>query len=114
MNDKCYTSLPDKHRIFMKLNTRQRRQLRGLGHSLSPVVSIAEAGLKETVITATEEALDAHELIKIKMRSGSRERNKSLLDDLCEKTNAVFVSKTGFTALLFRRNRNKPKIELMR
>ncbi len=100
----------------MKLNTRQRRQLRGLGHTLSPVVSIADAGLKDTVIAATEEALNAHELIKIKMRSGSKERNQTLLDDLCSKTQATFVSKIGFTALLFRRNKDKDnqKIELMR
>lgn len=98
----------------MKLNTRQRRQLRGLGHTLSPVVSIADAGLKDTVIAATEEALTIHELIKIKMRSGSKERNKELLDELCANTNATFVSKIGFTALIYRRNHDDRKIDLVR
>jgi len=98
----------------MKLNTRQRKQLRGLGHKLSPVVYIAADGLKETVLAATEEALDAHELIKVKLRSGDRKLNQATLDELCQKTNCSLVSKTGFMALLYRRNREKPKFQLVR
>lgn len=98
----------------MKLNTKQRKQLRGLGHDLSPVVSIADAGLKDTVIAATEEALEAHELIKIKLRSGSRERNQEILDSLCQKTQSTFVSKVGFTALLYRRHPDTPNKQLLR
>jgi len=98
----------------MKLNTRQKKQLRGLGHQLTPVVYIAADGLKETVVAATEEALEAHELIKVKMRGGTRTENQTLLEQLCAETNCAFVSKTGFTVLLYRRNLKKPKFQLVK
>lgn len=98
----------------MKLNTRQKKQLRGLGHQLSPVVYIADDGLKETVIAATDEALNAHELIKVKMRGGTRDENQTLLEQLCAATDCALVSKTGFTVLLYKRNHKKPKFQLVK
>lgn len=93
------------------LNNKQKKQLKTLGHALRPVVMIAEQGLKDTVINATEEALDAHELIKVKIRADDREARDEILAKLCERTNASMVSQIGFTALLFRRNKKKPVIE---
>jgi len=98
----------------MKLNTRQKKQLRGLGHQLAPVVYIADDGLKETVVAATEEALEAHELIKVKMRGGTRAENEAMLEQLCAQTNCALVSKTGFTVLLYRRNHKNPKFQLVK
>ena len=94
------------------LTNRQKKHLKGLGHSLRPVVMIADQGLKDTVISATEEALDAHELIKVKIRADDREARNDLLRELCDRTAATMVGQIGFTALLFRRNEKKPVIEL--
>lgn len=94
------------------LTNKQKKHLKGLGHALRPVVMIADQGLKETVIEATEEALDAHELIKVKVRADDRESRDELLRTLCEQTRSDMVSQIGFTALLFRRNKKKPAIEL--
>lgn len=96
----------------MNLTEKNKKQLRKLGHSLKPVVTIADQGLKETVIAATNEALDVHELIKIRLRAGERDERKLILESLSEQTKAILVGQIGFTALLFRRNRKKPKIEL--
>lgn len=95
----------------MNLTEKHKKQLRKLGHSLKPVVTIADQGLKETVIAATDEALDTHELIKIRLRGGDREERKQILNALSEQTGAVVVSQIGFTALLFRRNNKKPVID---
>lgn len=95
----------------MNLSEKHKKQLRKLGHSLKPVVTIADQGLKETVIQATDEALDAHELIKIRLRGADREERKKILSSLVEQTNATLIGQIGFTALLFRRNRKAPKIE---
>jgi len=95
----------------MNLSEKHKKQLRKLGHSLKPVVIIADQGLKETVIAATNEALDAHELIKVRLRAGDRDERKQILESLTEQTAATLVGQIGFTALLFRRNRKKPKID---
>ena len=73
---------------------------------------IADQGLKDTVIAATHEALDAHELIKVKIRSDDRDARALLLDELCAQTGAELIARTGFTALLFRRNADHPKVDL--
>ena len=53
----------------MKLNGKQVRFLRGLGHHLQPVVMIGKEELTARVVAATDEALRAHELIKLKLQS---------------------------------------------
>ncbi len=96
----------------MKLTAKHKKQLRGLGHSLNPVVRISQEGLKQTVIEATQEALAFHELIKIQVLTDSREDRRVLIDSLLKQTGATLVSQTGFTALLFCRNTASPKIHL--
>lgn len=49
----------------MKLNPKQIKHLRTQGHSLSPIVTVADRGLVETVIEAINEALDIHELSRL-------------------------------------------------
>ena len=95
----------------MNLSEKHTKQLRKLGHSLKPVVTIADQGLKETIIQATDEALDVHELIKIRLRGGDREERNQILESLSEQTSSTLVSQIGFTALLFRRNKKAPKIK---
>lgn len=96
---------------MMDLKEKHKKQLRKLGHNLKPVVMIASDGLKETIIEATDEALEFHELIKVKVRAEDRDEMKSIIQTLCEKTNADLISHTGFVALLFRRNSKAPKVE---
>ena len=43
----------------MSLNQKQKKHLKRLGHSLSPVVIVADRGLVDTVMEAIEEALSA-------------------------------------------------------
>lgn len=96
------------------LTTKQKQQLKGLGHALKPVVMIADQGLKETVVQSAEEALQSHELIKLKIRTDDRETRNAIVEELCKLTEASLVSQTGFTALIYRRNPKKPVIELVK
>ncbi|HHJ18750.1 MAG TPA: YhbY family RNA-binding protein [Gammaproteobacteria bacterium] len=95
----------------MQLTSRHIKLLKKLGHSLNPVIMIADQGVKASIIEATGEALRAHELIKVKIRSEDRSSRDRLLQDLCEKTGATLISQIGFTALLFKRNPPNPRID---
>ncbi len=50
------------------LDSAQRRHLRGLAHPLKPIVFVGEAGISPAVVTALDEALTQHELVKVRLR----------------------------------------------
>lgn len=96
----------------MQLSQAQKRHLKGLAHHLKPVVTVGQAGLTEGVLEETAIALDAHELIKMKVNAGDRDERKKIIEEVAEKTKAVFIHQIGHVAIFFRRNNKKPKIAL--
>ena len=90
------------------------RYLRGLGHHLDPVVQIGKEGITDALIAATNEALRAHELIKVKVGSESPIDRKDAGPELAEKTGATLAQVLGRTLLLYKRHPSKPKIALPR
>ena len=86
----------------MKLTGKQNRYLRGLGHHLDPVVMLGKAGLTESIVTKVSEALDTHELIKVKLQDGCELDRKLAADQLAKVTHAQIVQILGRTFLLYR------------
>lgn len=84
------------------MNSRQISYLRGLGHHLNPVVIIGNAGLTEQVLKEIELALNAHELIKIKVAGDDRALRISMLEQICEKSGAVAVHHIGKQLVIYR------------
>jgi RNA-binding protein len=78
-----------------------RKYLRGLAHTLTPVVRIGNAGLTDRVIDATEQALDAHELIKVKI-AADRDERKAAAVALAENTRSELAGIVGRIAILYR------------
>jgi RNA-binding protein len=96
----------------MKLNEKQRRHLRGLGHALKPIIFIGKAGASDTVIAETARALSDHELIKVRVTGMERDARDEALDSLASRTTSELVGRIGHTAVLYRRNREKTRILL--
>jgi RNA-binding protein len=88
---------------------KQRRHLRALGHHLSPVVQIGHEGVSDALVKQTGEQLEAHELIKVKIGEGDRHESADLL---ASKTGSEVAQVLGRTALLYKRRKEKPEIEL--
>jgi len=96
----------------MALTEKQRKHLRGLGHALKPVIQVGQAGVSEAVLAETDRALDAHELIKVRIAGMERDERNDALDALAERTRSELVGRIGHTALLYRRNKEKTRIAL--
>lgn len=94
-----------------KLTGKQNRFLRGLGHNLHPFVMVGKQHLSEEVVKATEEALLAHELIKVKIQEGCLEDRKVVAAELAAETGAAVVQILGKTFLLYRPS-DEPTITL--
>ena len=96
------------------LSNAQKKFLRKLGHSLNPAVYIGKEGLSDTVILAVEEALDAHELIKIKLVNTDKISKHEAADRVPGLTRSQLVQLIGKTLLVYRPNKNKKKDEQIR
>jgi len=94
----------------LPLTDRQRRHLRGLAHTLKPVVRLGNAGLTESVARETTRALDDHELIKVKAPGGDREARDALFAELSLRTGSALVHRIGNVAVLYRPRADLPKI----
>jgi RNA-binding protein len=88
------------------VNPIQKKQLKAQAHALNPVVMLGHSGLTSAVLKEIEAALDAHELIKIKLRA-EREERQTYAADICNATGAELVQSIGQIAVLYRKNLKK-------
>lgn len=93
------------------LSGKQARHLRGLGHHLNPVVMIGKDELTPAILSAVEDALSTHELIKIKLQEGCLQDRREVAASLAEITGGAIAQVLGKTILLYRPS-DKPKITL--
>jgi RNA-binding protein len=95
----------------MKLTGKQTRYLRGLGHHLKPVVMIGKEEVSNNVIAAVDEALEDHELIKVKLQEGCLSERREVAQELTAATAATSVQILGNNILLYRQSK-EPRIAL--
>lgn len=84
------------------INSSERRALRARAHPLKPVVLLGQHGLTPAVFVAIDEALTAHELIKIRLRGVERETRESVVTDIATQTNAEVINLIGHILTLYR------------
>ncbi len=96
----------------MALTSSQIRYLRGLAHPLKPVLLMGGKGVTAGVLKELEQALDDHELIKVRLSGGDRAARAADLVRLVESSHAEAVQTIGHIAVLYRRNDEKPQIAL--
>ena len=97
----------------MPLTEQQKKTLRGLGHSLKPVVLVGAGGLSQSLLDEFERSLEHHELMKVKVSAGDRTERDTIIETLCEHGGAELVQRVGNVGLLFRRRRNKSKFSAL-
>jgi RNA-binding protein len=81
----------------------QRKHLRGLAHHVKPVVHVGRHGLTDPVLHEIEEALDDHELIKVKLVE-PQGRKKDLADEIAQRSGGTRVGLVGNVVTLYRQN----------
>jgi RNA-binding protein len=91
-----------------ELGSKQKKFLKGLGHSLTPVVAVGKEGLSDKIITATTLELSRHELIKVKIGKSSPASKQETAEYLSIGSESSLVQIIGKTILLYKRN---PKLD---
>lgn len=96
----------------MELRGKQKRFLRAMGVTMDPILTIGKDGVSENTIVQADGALQARELIKGRVLPTAPDEPASVAAEIAERTNAALVQVVGRNFLLYRRNRQEPKITL--
>ena len=90
----------------------QKKYLRTLAHNRDTIIWTGQQGITANLLAEINAALDHHELIKIKIRAGDRKARAQVAADIGAQTGAEAVQKVGNVVVLYRRNKQEPKIVL--
>ena len=71
---------------------------------------IGNAGLTDAVAVELEQALTAHELVKVSVRVGDRDGRDAALASLAGRTRSELVQRIGHVGVFYRRRDQLPKI----
>ena len=95
------------------LTNAQRQHLRRLAHQIKPLVQIGKQGLTEGVRQTVDQALETHELVKVKFLD-FQDQKEELTDELIHTTESVLIGLIGNIATLYRQqpDPDKRKIRL--
>jgi putative YhbY family RNA-binding protein len=93
---------------MIELSPNERRDLRARAHGLNPVVIIAGNGLSTGVTAELARALQAHELIKVRIQGAERARRDELMTEICAALDAAPVQHIGNILIIWRPRREEP------
>ncbi|HOO38384.1 MAG TPA: ribosome assembly RNA-binding protein YhbY [Deltaproteobacteria bacterium] len=91
-----------------QLSGTQRKYLRGLAHKLRPVIQVGKNGISTELIKAVDEALNTHELIKVKFVDFKEDR-KEFSQEIAERTSSETAGLIGNVAIFYRQQPDKEK-----
>ncbi|WP_019025999.1 ribosome assembly RNA-binding protein YhbY [Colwellia piezophila] len=91
----------------MSLNKKQIQHLRGVAHSLKPIVLLGNNGLTEAVVAEIDYALNHHELIKVKIPTEDKETKALIVEAICRETKSTQVQVIGKTLVIYRESEEK-------
>lgn len=97
----------------MNLTNKQKQHLKGLAHSLKPIVQLGANGLTEGVLAEIDNALAHHELIKVKVATSDREMKKLIIEAIVRETESVKVQTIGHVLVIYKPS-EEPSIILPR
>jgi len=94
------------------LTGKQRSYLKSMANTMDPIFQVGKSGITDNFIKQIDEALEARELLKVKVLNNSLLEAKEVANDLAEKLDAEFVQSIGNKFVLYRESKENKKISL--
>ena len=79
-----------------------KKELRKKAYSLKPFVMIGQHGLTDAVLAEIDVALNAHELIKIRIRGADKNKRSEQCLKIEKQLNVEVIHQIGFITVLYR------------
>ncbi len=94
------------------LTSAQRARLRGLASKEDTILQVGKNGIGDMLIKQVADALLKRELVKLRVLENSLLSPKEAAEELAEQTGAEVVQVIGTKFVLYKKNPQKPGIEL--
>jgi len=94
------------------LTSKQRAQLRSLAANEDTIMQIGKSGITDTLIATVGDALEARELIKLRVLENCDLTVREAAEELAAATGADVVSVIGTKCILYRESKTKKKLVL--
>ena len=94
------------------MTSKQRSYLKGLAMNIEPVFQIGKSCLTPEVTEAVREAFNTRELIKIAVLKNCMDDPREIAQMVAERTHSQVVQVIGKKFVLYKPDKDKPKIEL--
>jgi len=94
------------------MTSKQRAYLSGLASNAPVVVQVGKSGLTPELIESVHEAFNTRELVKIAVLNNCPQDAHSIAWPLAERSRSAVVRVVGKKIILYKRDKDKPKIEL--
>lgn len=98
----------------MPITSKQRAQLRGLAMEEDTIIQVGKGGITENLVASVNAALKARELVKGRVLENSMLTAREACDALCQACSAEGVQVIGTKFVLYKRNEEEPKIQLIK
>lgn len=94
------------------LTSKQRAMLRSLASNMDVIMQVGKSGVTEPMVKTVSDALEARELIKMRVLENSGEAVRDVAEQLAAATESEVVAVIGKCLILYRESETKKKIEL--
>ena len=95
-----------------ELTTKQRAYLRSQATHIDTIMQIGKGGVGDAMVKTVGDALEARELMKVRVLENSGYTAKEAANEIAEKVGADVVSVVGTKFVLYRESERKKRIEL--
>lgn len=94
------------------LTSKQKSYLKGMAHSMQPIIQVGKLGVQDTLIKTIADALEARELIKVSVLQNCIEAPKTIAVQIADEIQAEVVQVIGKTIILYKESSKKKEIIL--
>jgi RNA-binding protein len=94
------------------LTSKQRAYLRGLANKEETIFQIGKGGINDNLIAQVNDALEAREIMKLRVLETAPVTAREAAIELAEKTNSDSVQVIGSRFVLYKESKENKKIEL--
>ena len=96
------------------LNSRQRAQLRAMANDMETILQVGKGGINENTVKQVKDALEARELIKLRVLETCPTTSRETADELSHLAECDVVQVIGTRFILYKESKNNKQIKLVK